>query len=105
MMTYAEKVERGIAGAIAYLDEYGPEGWRDRVDPDRLRMMSWRWCVLGQAYEGVIEYPAEDTGAYRAALALISQDIVDHPERAFPLWVLANNDDEWRRQLDPEYTP
>lgn len=43
------RVERGAA----LLDEKGPDGWRDRIDLDRLNMSDTSWCVLGQVYSGV----------------------------------------------------
>lgn len=47
---FTEAVERGVS----VLDAHASDGplWIHRVDLDRLVMMDWRDCVLGQLYEG-----------------------------------------------------
>lgn len=41
-----ERVRRGAA----YLDEHGPDQWRDHIDLDRLDIGDGCDCVLGQLY-------------------------------------------------------
>lgn len=47
---FTEAVNRGVE----LLDRHLPDGvmWPHRVDLDELNMSDWRWCVLGQLYDG-----------------------------------------------------
>jgi hypothetical protein len=56
MYDYTENVRRGIA----FLDEYAPAGWRDRIDWSKVSIMSTDDCVAGQAFG-----PTIDDGGYR----------------------------------------
>lgn len=46
MYDYTQNVRRGIK----FLDEYAPEGWRERIDWSRVSLMDLDMCVAGQAF-------------------------------------------------------
>lgn len=39
-----------IRRGVEILDERGPEGWRERIDLDRLNIAQARDCILGQCF-------------------------------------------------------
>ena len=41
-----------IVEGVRFLDERGPEGWREMIDPECLDIASRRLCVYGQLYGG-----------------------------------------------------
>lgn len=38
-----------VASGVAFLDEYVP-GWADRINLERLDMVSHSWCIVGQLH-------------------------------------------------------
>lgn len=43
-------ISERMRNSIALLDKYGPAGWRDRIDLDRLNMGDPYRCVGGQVF-------------------------------------------------------
>src|SRR5665213_2328427 len=43
-------VQARVEIGIDFMDLWGPEEWRERIDPIWLDMGSSRWCVFGQVY-------------------------------------------------------
>ncbi len=44
--------DQAVANGAKYLDEFGPEGWRDKIDLATLDVRRLRSCPLGQLYGG-----------------------------------------------------
>lgn len=47
-------IRNRVMAGVAFLDENVPQ-WRERIDPNELRMNSGTTCVLGQVFEGYDE--------------------------------------------------
>jgi len=58
--------ETEIQNAIVLLDEHGPADWRKRVDIRRLDMRSFKWCLVGQVFQG--RYYSNAARNYRRAI-------------------------------------
>lgn len=99
--TYEMLARRRVGEAITFLDEHAPPDWRSRVNVEKISMMSHRWCVLGQVYEGQQTGDTDlGTGAYawaRDMLAKRDPGGFDNVRDVF-----ASYDGEWRRQLGGE---
>lgn len=54
-MTVQTRVQKGMA----FLDEYGPDDWRNAIDLDSLDLREATSCVLGQLY-GVYSFVEDD---------------------------------------------
>lgn len=83
--------EWAAAGA-AYLDDHDP-GWHDRIDLDRLALVSCSRCVFGQLYGS---YDAGEQVLVRADLDPISLGFAalpGDPEAYFQL------DEHWAREI------
>ncbi|MEV6421866.1 hypothetical protein [Streptomyces sp. NPDC051662] len=47
LLTVDDRVDNGVR----FLDRYGPDGWRRRIDPSVLDIDSGAACVVGQLYD------------------------------------------------------
>lgn len=63
-----------VAEAVELLDEYGPPGWREKVDVEILDMDDERRCVLGQLYDDYStgHNELQEYASWRALLAFES---------------------------------
>lgn len=95
-----------VHAAALFLDEHGPEGWRERVNLDTLNMGSLSNCILGQLYR---DYPG-DAWAYGRGLDLLfpgkhgyrlfgARNDDDIETFGFTDNVFADWDAEWRAEL------
>lgn len=50
VVEYKRALAETVARGIALLDEHGPEGWLEKIDPQDLNLQSTSQCVLGQVY-------------------------------------------------------
>jgi hypothetical protein len=44
--------DQAVANGVAFLDEHGPDGWRDKINLETLCISSSQNCPLGQVYGG-----------------------------------------------------
>lgn len=70
--------QRLVRKGIALLDQYGPTGWRDRIDGDTLNMGDVTLCVIAQAYT------PEWRKAREAHEAIVSALIASPSEEPWP---------------------
>lgn len=95
-----EPVADRVARGVALLDEWGPAGWRERVDLDTLDMAWGTTCVIGQVYGwGPDGYDAYYVGTRDLGLFSGTEQARYGFESLRYAAGYAELDDEWRRVL------
>lgn len=92
-------VDVAVTEAIALLDEFGPDGWRERVNLDQLEMMDSRWCVLGQVWHGEARHRPTYGSGWMDGSRHLRHAAKARYERLCNAFADEATLDEWKRQL------
>lgn len=92
-----------VRKGAALLDENGPQGWREKIDLDKLDQDSVTRCVLGQVYDN---YDSDSyfTDGYNIGREVLGLDIADAGDHGFTAshtaYTSAQFTNAWQRYLE-----
>lgn len=87
--------ESRVKAGIAWLEENAPEGWKGKIDLQKLDLCSQYDCILGQIYGHYLDSPSRAREHPRPAKNGFAID-GDIPYFSFSALTV-----EWKRQLRP----
>lgn len=91
-----QELEASVLKGIEYMNEFGPEGWLDRIDVDCLDISDPEMCIFGQVYGTSGYFSGWGEGAdvfYQNTDGIVRDYGFDHDvvnvHRLTPIWVRA----------------
>lgn len=91
--------ENAVDNGIKWLDANGPEGWRDKIDLERLNMADGIDCILGQLYDSYWNAPEDVRGTTMGTNSIRDKHCCEMCDGEDPGHTYASLKDEWIRRL------